>query len=158
MKTLKLIMICCFMSLALVSCKKKEQPQRSMVFTIDVTDVTAINARLAIDGKGDAPSLVRYMAPVPESEMLSEIDMADAKAVKAYLSRNGEAITLPYSDLLQNLAPEMTYVVGVVAFDADMDAYSYKTATFTMKDLASMFEETVGDPSNAGNLTENVLK
>ncbi len=151
-------MTCCLLSLAFVSCKKKEQPKLLMDFTIEITDVTAINARLAIDGKGSAPSLVRYMAPVPKTEMSAEINMDDAEAVKGFISQNGVAINLPYSSLLRDLTPETAYVVGVIAFDAQMDAYSYKTATFTMKDLASMFEDTVGDPSNAGNLTENVLK
>lgn len=151
-------MTCCLLSLAFISCKKKEQPKLSMDFTIEVTDVTAINARLAIDGKGDAPALVRYMAPIPEAEISAEISMDDAEAVKSFVSRNGVAIDLPYSSLLLDLTPETTYVVGVVAFDARMNAYSYKTATFTMKDLASMFEDTVGDPSDAGNLTENILK
>lgn len=123
-----------------------------------MTDITAINARLAIDATGDKPSLVRYMAPVPEAEVKAAISMDDAEALKAYISKNGTAIELPYSSVLTELTPEMTYLVGIIAIDEQMNVYQYKTATFTMKDLASQFENTLGDPSNAGELTENIIK
>ena len=151
-------MTCCCLSLAFISCKKKEQPKPTMDLTIEVTDVTAINARLAIDGTGDTPSLVRYMAPGLAEDMYAAIDTADVEAVKGYISQNGVAIDLPYTEVLTELTPEATYVVGVIAFDEQMNAFGYDVETFTMKDLASMFEETLGDPSNAGNLTENILK
>lgn len=158
MKTLKLIMLCCCLSLAFSSCKKSSGPELSTDFSIEVADITAVNARLSIDATGDQPSLVRYMAPKPEDQVKSEINMADESAMKSFISKNGIAIQLPYSAILQNLAPETTYVVGVIAIDEQMNVYSYKTATFTMKDLASQFENTLGNPSNAGELTENIIK
>lgn len=158
MRTLKLIMLCFCFSLAFVSCKKSDKVSLSTNFTVEVTDITAINARLAIGATGDKPALVRYMAPVPEADVKAEINIDDAKALKAYISRNGSAIELPYSAVLLDLTPETTYVVGVIAIDAQMNVYAYKTASFTMKDLASQFENTLGDPSNAGELTENTLK
>ena len=157
MRTLKLIMLCC-LSLAFFSCGKTDKPTLSTDFTVEVTDITAINARLAIDLTGDKPSLVRYMAPVPEAEVKAAINMEDAEALKAYISKNGTAIELPYSTVLTELTPEMTYLVGIIAIDDQMNVYQYKTATFTMKDLASQFENTLGDPSNAGELTENIIK
>ena len=157
MRTLKLIMLCC-LSLAFLACGKTDKPTLSTEFTVEVTDITAINARLAIDATGDKPSLVRYMAPVPEAEVKAAISMDDAEALKAYISENGTAIELPYSSVLTELTPEMTYLVGIIAIDEQMNVYQYKTATFTMKDLASQFENTLGDPSSAGELTENIIK
>lgn len=157
MRTFKLIMLCC-LSLAFLACGKTDKPTLSTEFTVEVTDITAINARLAIDATGDKPSLVRYMAPVPEAEVKAAISMDDAEALKAYISKNGTAIELPYSSVLTELTPEMTYLVGIIAIDEQMNVYQYKTATFTMKDLASQFENTLGDPSNAGELTENIIK
>lgn len=157
MRTLKLIMLCC-LSLAFLACGKTDKPTLSTEFTVEVTDITAINARLAIDATGDKPSLVRYMAPVPEAEVKAAISMDDAEALKAYISKNGTAIELPYSSVLTELTPEMTYLVGIIAIDEQMNVYQYKTATFTMKDLASQFENTLGDPSSAGELTENIIK
>ena len=82
MRTLKLIMLCC-LSLAFLACGKTDKPTLSTEFTVEVTDITAINARLAIDATGDKPSLVRYMAPVPEAEVKAAISMDDAEALKA---------------------------------------------------------------------------
>lgn len=158
MRTLKLIMLCCCLSLASVACKKSDKAALSTDFSVEVTDVTAINARLAIDATGDQPYLVRYMAPVPEADVKAEINMDDAAALKTFISQNGAAIELPYSSVLLDLTPETTYVVGVIAIDSQMNVYACKTANFTMKDLASQFENTLGDPSNAGELTENTLK
>ncbi len=158
MRTLKLIMLGCCISLALASCKKNNDTTLSTELSIAVTDITAINARLAIESTGDVPSLVRYMEPIPEADVVSGVDTTNTEALKDFISKNGAAIELPYSAVLLDLAPETKYVVGVVAIDADMNMYAYKTETFTMKDLASMFENTLGDPSNAGELTENTLK
>ena len=158
MRTLKLIMLCCCLSIFGSSCQKNEKTPLSTDFSIEVTDITAINARLSIGATGDTPSLVRYMAPVSEAELKSNVNVDDAEALKSYISRKGTAIELPYSSVLLDLNPETTYMVGVIAIDEDMDVYAYKTATFTMKDLNSMFENTLGDPSNAGELKENILK
>ena len=157
MRTLKLITLCCLL-LAFSSCKKSSGPKLSTDFSIEITDITAVNARLAIDAIGDNPSLIRYMAPIPEDHVKSEVNMTNESAMKSFISKNGSAIQLPYSAILQDLAPETTYVVGVIAIDAQMNIYSYKTASFTMKDLASQFENTLGNPSNAGDLTENTLQ
>ena len=158
MKILKLITACSLLLLGMMSCKKTEAEPEKADFTVEVSNVTAINARLQIDCKGNVPSLVRYMAPTPKETVASEVDMNDPQALKAYLSKSGEAIILPYSSVLLDLVPEMTYVVGVVAINENMEVYDYHTETFTMKDLASMFENTLGDPSNAGNLSGNTLK
>lgn len=158
MKILKLILTCSILLFCVISCKKQPAASVTADFSIEVTNVTAINARLQIDCKGNVPALVRYMAPVPEATVASEVNMKDAQAMRAYVSKNGEAITLPYSSVLLDLTPEMTYVVGVVAINENMEVYDCLVETFTMKDLASMFENTLGDPSNAGNLSGNTLK
>lgn len=147
-------------ALLATSCKKAGEPVKlSYDFTIDVTDVTAVNALLSLSGSGDEPALVRYMAPVLESEVLQNVgSMDNEQSLKEYVSRNGSAIKLPYSGVLKDLNPETSYVVGVVAYDANMDAYSFETTTFTTKDMASMTDTSVGDPSDAGHLTENVLQ
>lgn len=158
MRTLKLITVCCLLLLGMISCKKQSAAPAKADFSIEVSNVTAINARLQIDCKGKIPALVRYMAPVPEAIVASEVDMNDAKAMKDYLSKNGEAIELPYSAVLLDLAAETTYVVGVVAVNENMELYDFLVETFTTKDLASMFDNVLGDPSNSGELTENTLK
>ena len=158
MKILKLITACSILLLGMISCNKQEAAQEKADFTIEVSNVTAINARLQIDCKGNVPALVRYMAPKPEATVSSEVNMNDTQALKAYVSKNGEAITLPYSSVLLDLTPETTYVVGVVAINENMEVYDCHVEKFTMKDLASMFENTLGDPSNAGNLSGNTLK
>lgn len=157
MKILKLILACSLLSFCVISCKKQPAASVKADFSIEVSNVTAINARLQIDCK-NAPALVRYMAPVPETTVSSEVNMNDVQALSAYVSKNGEAITLPFSAVLLDLTPEMTYVVGVVAINENMEVYDCLVETFTMKDLASMFENTLGDPSNAGNLSGNTLK
>lgn len=158
MKILKLITACSILLLSMMSCNKQEAAQEKADFTIEVSNVTAINARLQIDCAGTAPALVRYMAPTPKETVASAVNMDDQEALKAYVSKNGEAITVPFSTVLLDLTPEMTYVVGVVAISEDMEVYECLTETFTMKDLASMFENVLGDPSNAGNLSGNTLK
>lgn len=158
MKIAKLITACSILLLCMVSCNKPGAVQEKADFSIEVSNVTAINARLQIDCKGTVPALVRYMAPKPEATVSSEVNVNDPQALRTYVSKNGEAITLPYSSVLLDLTPEMTYVVGVVAINENMEVYDCLVETFTMKDLASMFEETLGDPSNAGNLSGNKLK
>lgn len=158
MKILKLITACSILLLSMMSCNKQEAAQEKADFTIEVSNVTAINARLQIDCAGTAPALVRYMAPTPKETVASAVNMDDQEALKAYVSKNGEAIKLPYSSVLLDLASETTYVLGVVAVNDNMEVYDFLVETFTTKDLASMFENVLGDPSNAGNLSGNTLK
>ena len=158
MRTLKLISACCLLLLGIISCNKQQATQEKADFTIEVTNVTAINAKVQIDCKGKAPALVRYMAPVPQETVEAEINMKDSKALSSYISKNGQAIVLPYSEVLSDLASETTYVVGVVAINENMELYDHFVETFSTKSLASMFENVIGDPSNAGELTENILK
>lgn len=158
MKILKLITACSILLLGMISCNKQETVQEKADFTIEVSNVTAINARLQIDCAGTAPALVRYMAPMPKETVASGVNMENQEALKAYVSKNGEAVKLPYSSVLLDLTPETTYVVGVVAINEKMEVYDCLVETFTTKDLASMFENTLGDPSNAGNLSGNTLK
>ena len=109
MKTLKLISVCCLLLLGMVSCNKQQAAQEMAGFSIEVTNVTAINARLQIDCSGTTPALVRYMAPIPEATVSAEVNINDAQAMKAYVSKNGQAIDLPYSIVLLDLAAETTH-------------------------------------------------
>lgn len=158
MRTLKLISACCLLLLGMASCNKPTAAPETAGFSIEVSNVTAINARLQIDCSGKTPALVRYMAPIPEATVSAEVNINDAQAMKAYVSKNGQAIDLPYSTVLLDLAAETTYVVGVVAVNEKLELYDYSVETFTTKDLASMFDNVLGDPSNSGELTENTLK
>ena len=54
--------------------------------------------------------------------------------------------------------PETEYVVGVAAFDSSMKVIASEVKVFTTLDLNSMFDESLGDPSGAGDLTENIIK
>ena len=159
MKTLKLFgamlfAICC---MGVSSCKKQEASLK-IDFKIDVTEIKAINARLEITASGDKPSLVRYLAPTPEADVLAAVGSLDnASAVKSFISKNGSAIRLPYKVVLMDLTPEQRFVVGVVAYDSDMNAFGYSTQVFTTLDLASLAENPLGDSSNVGSMTENIL-
>ena len=158
MKTLKLISVCCLLLLGMVSCNKQQAAQEKAGFSIEVTNVTAINAKVQIDCKEKTPALVRYMAPVPQEIVAAEVDMNNSDAMASYVSKNGQAVEIPFSTVLIDLASETTYVLGVVAVNENMELYDCLVETFTTKDLASMFEEVLGDPSNAGNLSGNTLK
>ena len=83
--------------------------------------------------------------------------LTDEAKVKEHIKSNGVAIELPYKALLKDLNTETTYVVGVVAFDENMDAFGCRVETFTTLDMSSLTDRAVGDPSGVGNLTENVL-
>ena len=160
MKTLKLFAIIAgaLAVMALSSCEQ-QVAKKTIEFTFHIEDVTAINAQLEISATGDEAALVRYLAPVPETEVLAVVgSLTDEAKVKEYLKNNGVAIELPYNALLKDLNTETTYVVGVVAFDENMDAFGYRVETFTTLDMSSLTDRAVGDPSNVGNLTENVLK
>ena len=47
---------------------------------------------------------------------------------------------------------------GVAAYDSEMNVYGYSTTTFTTLDLSSITDDALGDPSDAGSLTENELE
>lgn len=161
MKSIKFftIIAAVFSVLAVSSCKKAPAATKSVEVSIEVTDVKAINARIQIGIKGSDAALVRYLAPTQESVVLESVpNLEDEAAMKAYIGRNGEAVSLPYSTLLKDLLPETDYVVGVVVYDAKMTAIGYKMVQFTTRDMASMFEDCLGDPSDVGNLTENIIK
>lgn len=137
------------------SCEKKGADPVSIDFTIELTNVAAVTAELSIDGKGTTPALVRYLAPIPMAEFLEAVvKIEDEAAVKNYISKNGAAILLPYIQVLKDLNVGTEYVVGVVAYDENMKIYGYKTASFTTK---AMDDRLVGDQSEAGSLTENIL-
>ncbi len=157
MKNIKLFAIlaaiCSFMAVS--SCEKKGSETASIEFTIEVTNVAAVTAELSIDGKGTAPALVRYLAPVSKADFLAEVaNPDDEAAVKNYISKVGTAIALPYTQVLKDLNVGTEYIIGVVAYDANMNIYGYATSSFTTKE---MDDRLVGDQSEAGNLTENIL-
>lgn len=142
-----------------VACNKQSASGPSIDLSIKVTNVTAINAVMDVTGEGEEPALVRLVAPVHEAEVLETVGSLDnADAVKNYISSNGEAIDLPYNAILQDLDPETAYFAGVIAYNSNMDIMGYATSTFTTRDLASLAEDAVGDPSDAGSLDENELK
>jgi len=156
MRPLKILTI--FLSVAALlvnsSCKKQNEGPASFDFALEVSEIGSISAELNIDGKGEAPSLVRYLAPVLKSEFDAAIDTSDEDAVKKFISENGTAVSLPYFTYLKGLNISTEYVVGVVAFDEDMNIYSYKTHSFS---TTEMDDRVVGNPSGAGELTENIL-
>lgn len=159
MKTLKLIamLVGAVALLTVSSCKKQEAP-KTIEFTFQVTDVTAINAKLTIDATGTTPALVRYLAPVPETDVIAVTGSLDnVDKIRGFISENGSAINLPFSTLLKDLNTETKYVIGVVAFDENMDAFGHRVETFTTLDMSSLTDRAVGEPSGAGNLVENVL-
>ena len=110
MKPLRLITILAgvLSVVALSSCRKdRTQPGLSIDISIEVTDISAINAMLKISGEGDEPALIRMVSAVPESEVIETVGTLDnPDAVKSYISGHGEAISLPYSAVLKDLNPE----------------------------------------------------
>ena len=162
MKTLRLITILAgvLSVVALSSCRKDQtQPGLSIDMSIEVTDISAINAMLKISGEGDEPALIRMVSAVPKAEVIEAVGSLDnSEAVKSYISGHGEAISLPYSAVLKDLNPETAYFIGVAAYDSEMNVYGYATTTFTTLDLSSITDDALGDPSDAGSLTENELE
>jgi hypothetical protein len=158
MKTIKfLAMIAALCSLmGLSSCNKpsSDDPQdQASAFTIEVSNIRAVLA--VVDITLDKPAeLVRFLAPMPKADFDAAVNASDAEAVKSYISQNGEAIECPFNKALTNLTNGTEYVIGVVAYDVNMNIFSYKTATFT-----TLVEDdrVVGDESSAGSLKENTL-
>ena len=147
------------MSIEVTDMKDQTQPGLSIDMSIEVTDISAINAMLKISGEGDEPALIRMVSAVPEAEVIETVGSLDnSEAVKSYISGNGDAISLPYSAVLKDLNPETAYFIGVTAYDSDMNVYGYATTTFTTLDLSSITDDALGDPSDAGSLTENELE
>ena len=125
MKTLRLITILAgvLSVVVLSSCRKAQsQPGLSIDMSIEVTDISAINAMLKISGEGDEPALIRMVSAVPEAEVMETVGSLDnSEAVKSYISGNGDAISLPYSAVLKDLSPETAYFIGVAAYDSEMN-------------------------------------
>ena len=156
MKTIKfLTIIAAFCSLmGLSSCNKPsddDTQKQALAITIEVSNIRAVLA--VVDITLDKPAdIVRFIA-MPKAELDAAANTADAEAVKTYISQNGETIECPFNKVLTGLTNGTEYVVGVVAYDAEMNA-SYKTVTFN---TLAEDDRVVGDESSAGSLTENTL-
>ena len=161
MKHLKLLVfLAAALSVMMVSsCKKQSEPKVSAELSVEITDIKAVSARLSITCEKGNPTLVRYLAPTLKSDVIAATGSVENKtAVETFITRNGNAIALPYNVLLKDLMPETEYVVGVAAFDSSMKVIASEVKVFTTLDLNSMFDESLGDPSGAGDLTENIIK
>ena len=143
----------------LSSCKKQSEPTVSAKLSVEITDIKDVSAKLSIICEKGDPTLVRYLAPTLKSDVIAAAgSMGNKAAVETFITRNGNAVTLPYNVLLKDLMPETEYVVGVVAFNSSMKVIASEVKEFTTLDMNSMFEESLGDPSGAGDLTENIIK
>ena len=158
MKTIKFLAIiatvCSLMGLS--SCNKPsgdDSQNEASAIKIEVSNIRAVLA--VVDITLDKPAeLVRFLAPMPKAEFDAAVNAADAEAVKLYISQNGEGIECPFNKVLTGLTNGTEYVVGVVAYDANMNIFAYQTAAFT-----TLVEDdrVVGDDSSAGSLKENTL-
>lgn len=156
MKTIKLLAViaafCSLMSLS--SCGKPSTPATpASAFTIEVSNIRAALAVVDITIDKEA-ELIRFLAPMPKADFDAAVNSKDEKAVKDFISQNGEAIECPFNKILKDLVNGTEYIIGVVAYDVDMNMFSYQTATFTTLETD---DRVVGDESSAGDLTENKL-
>lgn len=157
MKTIKLLaVISAFFSLmSLTSCEKKPSTQNgpASAFTIEVSNIRAVLAVVDITLDKEA-ELVRFLAPMPKADFEAAVNSSDVNAVKEFISQNGEAIECPFNKIMKDLTNGTEYIVGVVAYDVDMNIFSYATTTFTTLETD---DRVVGDESSAGDLTQNQL-
>ena len=156
MRTIKLFAIvaafCSLMSIS--SCSKSSQEAPAIEFSIEVSNIRAVLAVVDINLDQKA-ELVRFLAPMTKADFEAAVgNPNDGAAVKNYISQNGEPIALPFQKVLTNLQNGTEYVIGVVAYDADMNMFAFKTVTFSTLETD---DRVVGDPSAPGNLTENIL-
>ena len=156
MKTIKFLTIiaavCSLMGLS--SCNKPDDSkEQASAFTIEVSNIRAVLAVVDITLDKSA-ELVRFLAPMPKADFDAAVNASDAEAVKSYISQNGEAIECPFNKVLTGLTNGTEYVIGVVAYDVNMNIFSYKTTTFS---TLAEDDRVVGDESSAGSLKENTL-
>lgn len=156
MKTIKIFTIiaalCSLMGLS--SCGKPgPETKPDSLITIEVSNIRAVLAMVDITLTKEA-ELVRFLAPMPKAELAALVNLNDEAALKQYISQNGEPIDVPFNKVLKDLANGTEYIIGVVAFDANMDMFAFNTATFTTLETD---DRVVGDGSSAGSLTENKL-
>lgn len=158
MKNIKLLAIvvafCSLMSIS--SCNKpgaEGTGEPESPFTIEVSNIRAVLAMVDITLDQEA-ELVRFLAPMTKADFDAAVNSSDVEAVKTYISQNGEPIACPFNKVLKDLTKGTEYIIGVVAYDVDMNIFAYKTATFT---TLVDDDRVVGDESSAGSLTENKL-
>ena len=156
MRTIKFLTIiaafCSLMSLS--SCSKPDDGAQAATFEIEVSNIRATLAVVDINLEKKA-ELVRFLNPMPKAEFEAAVgNTSDAATVKSFISENGEPIDLPFNKILTPLEKGTEYVIGVVAYDANMNLFAYKTVTFSTLESD---DRVVGDPSAPGSLTENIL-
>lgn len=157
MKTIKLLaVVAAFCSMiGLSSCGKQSSTPEAPVsaFKIEVSNIRAFLAVVDITIDKEA-ELIRFLAPMPKADFDAAVNSSDENAVKQFISQNGEAIECPFNKIMKDLVNGTEYVIGVVAYDADMNIFSYLTTTFTTLETD---DRVVGDESSAGDLIQNKL-
>lgn len=137
-------------AMIVASCKKGPEKEKGGV-TIEVTNIASTSASVNVNFKGTKPTLVRLTKPV-DAEIAS-LNITDETAVADYATKNGEAISLPYTTEVTGLEPGLNYVIAVMAMDANMKLINAKAVTFSTLDP----DNAIGDPSGAGEITARTL-
>lgn len=146
---MKRILILLAAPLLLLACgKPKEDPKPEI--QIAVTEIGSRNATVTVKTAGPAPALVRLTDAILKEEFPS-----DESTLPDFLKTNGSAVSVPYTSALKDLFPSTAYVIGAISFDGNMDVLTWNTVEFRTEDLGT---STIGDPSDAGTVTENELE
>lgn len=139
----------------LSACDKPAKEEAKTTLSVSVSGISIQTASVSASAEGAAPSLVRMIGATLLDDMLSEVASLDDEAkVKAFLTKYGSAVELPYESVLKDLAPDSEYVVGLISFNKNMDPTAFAVTTFRTDVFGSV---TTGDPSGAGTVKENIL-
>lgn len=130
------------------SCDKTPK-EESEKLVIEVTEITATTAVANISVSGIQPTMTRLFSATELSEL--DINIEDVDAVAAYATKNGSAISVPYTADFAELEPVCDYAVGAVCFDANMQVIAAKAVKFTTAKPDNAISEG-GD--GAGSVTE----
>lgn len=145
MKRLKNIgvMVVSLAALVLSSCSKTPE---TTALKMSVADVAASSATISIECSGPAPELVRMTEPIAVEA--AGLNLEDEAAIMKYAADNGTAVSLPYTNTYEGLAPVTKYVVVAVAFDANFQPIANAYVVFD----TLVPDNVIGDESGAGSV------
>jgi len=137
------------------ACDKPAEEKASTKLSVNVSEISIQTASVTASSEGTEPVLVRMIGATPLEDVISEVSSMDNESkVKAFLTKYGTAVELPYEAVLKDLAPDTEYVIGLIGFDKNMDAVAFAVTTFRTNVFGSV---TTGDPSGAGIVKENTI-
>lgn len=139
-------------ALTLTSCGDDKESASATSVAINVTEITTNSAKVTISLEGAAPSLCRFVDAVSLEELeAAGVDPENTAALNEYLTKNGVAVSLPYTKSVTELEAANQYLTGIVCYDA-----SYNLAASAVKVFQTAApENSIGDENNAGSVDDN---